>query len=144
MTLPSEKQQTPVRILQFIVLCVGVHSAALGTIIYFFTDNFYTFLLGTSIADIFFVRQAGIFLFLSGLFYLFPLKDIHSYHQLILLTILSKILAVIFLTTNAHLTPSPPMILLTAASDGSMAIALSIPYFLCLKRDLLGQRYDIR
>jgi len=139
MTLPSDKQQAPVKILQIMVLCVGLHSVALGTIIYFFTDNFYTLLLGKPIADIFFVRQAGLFLFLSGLFYLFPLKDIHSYHQLILLAILSKTLAVIFLTTNAHLTPSAPMIMLTAASDGSMAIALTIAYFLCLNRDLLGQ-----
>ena len=135
----NEKQQSTVKILQIIVFCVGVHSVTLGIIIYFFTDKFYEFLLGGPIVSVFFVRQSGIFLFLSGLFYLFPLKDIHRYHQLIILTILSKIVAVIFLTTNAHLTPSSPMIFLTAAGDGSMAIALSVPYFLCLKRDLLGQ-----
>lgn len=139
MTQLHSKQQKMLKILQIFVFCVGIHSIALGSVIYFFTDNFYSFLLGESIVDTFFVRQAGIFLFLSGLFYLFPLKDIHRYHQLILLTILSKALAVVFLTTNAHLTPSPSMIFLTAASDGSMAIALSVPYFLCLKRDLLGQ-----
>lgn len=139
MTLPSKKQQATLKILRIIVFCVGIHSATLGSFIYFFTDNFYAFLLGKPIIDTFFVRQAGIFLFLSGLFYLFPLKDIHSHHQLIPLTILSKVLAVIFLTTNAHLTPSPPMIFLTAACDGLMAIALTIPYFLCLRRDLLGK-----
>ena len=139
MTLISNKQQATLKILQIIVFCVGIHSVTLGSIIYFFTDNFYAFLLGEPILDTFFVRQAGIFLFLSGLFYLFPLKDIRSHHQLILLTILSKVLAVIFLATNAHLTPSPLMIFLTAASDGSMAIALTIPYFLCLKRGLLGK-----
>ena len=137
MTHLSDRQQSTLKILQIIVLIVGVHSVTLGTVIYFFTDSFYKFLLGGPLADVFFVRQSGIFLFLSGLFYLFPLKDIYRYHQLIVLTILSKVLAVIFLTTNAHLTPSAPMIFLTAASDGSMAVALSIPYFMCLKRDLL-------
>lgn len=139
MTLRYDKQKGTVKILRIVVFCVGVHSVFLGTVIYFFTGGFYQFLLGEPIADTFFVRQSGIFLFLAGLFYLFPLKNIHSYHQLIFLTILSKVLAVIFLTTNAHLTPSPVMIFLTAVSDGSMAIALSIPYFLCLKRGLLGQ-----
>ncbi|MBE0655517.1 MAG: hypothetical protein IH594_17070 [Bacteroidales bacterium] len=139
MTLLSDKQQATLKTLRIIVFCVGIHSATLGSIIYFFTDDFYAFLLGEPITGTFFVRQAGIFLFLSGLFYLFPLIDIQNHHQLVLLTILSKVLAVIFLTTNAHLTPSPPMIFLTAASDGCMAIALAIPYFLCLKRDLLGK-----
>ena len=133
------KQQSMLKILQIIVLFVGAHSITLGIIIYFFTDSFYQLLLGEPIADTFFVRQSGLFLFLSGLFYLFPLKDIFRHHQLILLTILSKVLAVIFLTTTAHLTPSAPMIFLTAASDGSMAIALSILYVMCRQRDLLRQ-----
>ena len=132
-------QPSVVKVLRLVVFCVGTHSVVLGTIIYFFTDRFYSFLLGATISDTFFVRQSGIFLFLAGLFYLFPLKDLHSFHQLIMLTILSKVCAVIFLTTNAHLTPSPAMIFLTAASDGSMAIALSIPYFICLKRSLLDK-----
>ncbi len=135
----DDKLQTMVRILLIIVFCVGAHSVVLGLIIYFFTGAFYEMLLGAPIADTFFVRQSGIFLFLAGLFYLFPLKDIHHCHQLIFLIILSKVCAVIFLTTNAHLTPSPAMIFLTAASDGSMALALAISYFLCLRRGLLGQ-----
>ena len=138
MTHLEVKQEGTVKILKIVVFCVGVHSVILGAVIYFFTDSFYQLLLREPIINTFFVRQSGVFLFLAGLFYLFPLTNIHSYHQLIFLTIVSKVLAVVFLTTNAHLTPFPLMIFLTAVSDGSMAIALSIPYFLCLKRDMLG------
>ena len=134
-----EEQQNKLKILKIVVLCVGVHSVVLGAVIYFFTSSFYQFFLGEPIANPFFVRQSGIFLFLIGLFYLFPLTNIHSYHQFIILTIVSKVFAVLFLLTNAHLTPHPPMILLTAVIDGLMAIALFIPYFFCLKRDMLGQ-----
>ena len=137
MTQRSDTLHGEVKFLKIVVLCVGVHSVVLGIIIYFFTGGFYRFLLGQPIADPFFVRQSGIFLFLAGLFYLFPLRNIHIYHHLIILTIVSKVCAVVFLATNAHLTPSPPMIVLTAAGDGSMAIALSIPYLLSLKRGLL-------
>ena len=125
------------KFLKFTVFCVGIHSVILGIIIYFFTGNFYEFLLGEPIKGTFFVRQSGIFLFLAGLFYLFPLKNIHLHYKLILLVIVSKILAVIFLVTNASITPSPFMIYLTALGDGSMAIALAIPYFLCIKNRLL-------
>jgi hypothetical protein len=134
-----EKQQSMMRVLKIVIFCVGVHSVALGALIYFFTSSFYQFFLGEPIANPFFVRQSGIFLFLIGLFYLFPLTNINSYHQFIVLTIVTKVFAVAFLITNAHLTPYPPMIFLTAVIDGLMAIALSIPYFSCVNRNTLGQ-----
>ena len=138
MTQLYDKQQRTVKILKIIIFCVGVHSVALGTVIYFFTSSFYQFFLGEPIANPFFVRQSGIFLFLIGLFYLFPLTNIHSYHHFIVLTIVSKIFAVAFLLTNAHLTPYPPMIFLTAVIDGLMAVVVSVPYVFCLKKDMLG------
>lgn len=139
MTELYEKQQSKLKTLKIVLFCVGAHSVVLGAGIYFFTGSFYQFFLGEPIANPFFVRQSGIFLFLIGLFYLFPLTDIHSYHQLIILSIVSKVFAVVFLITNAHLTPYPPMILFTAVIDGLMAIVLYIPYSFCLKRDMLGQ-----
>lgn len=139
MTQIYETQQRAVTILKLVVLFVGLHSVLLGAGIYFFTGTFYQFFLGEPIANPFFVRQSGIFLFLIGLFYLFPLTDFNSYYKFITLSIVSKVFAVIFLITNAHLTPSPPMIFLTAVIDGFMAIALAVPYFLCVKREMLGQ-----
>ncbi|MEJ2137343.1 MAG: hypothetical protein P8X86_19120 [Desulfofustis sp.] len=143
MTQLYEKQQSTVKVLKIIVFCVGVHSVALGTVIYFFTSSFYQFFLGEPIANPFFVRQSGIFLFLIGLFYLFPLTNINRYHQFIILSIVSKVFAVAFLLSNAHLTPFPPMIYLTAVIDGLMAIALATPYFFYLRRDVLGQRQQM-
>ena len=139
MTQIYETQQRTVTFLKFVVLCVGLHSVTLGAGIYFFTGTFYQFFLGEPITNPFFVRQSGLFLFLIGLFYLFPLTNINGYHKFIALTIVSKVFAVIFLITNAHLTPYPPMIFLTAVIDGFMAIALAFPYYLCLKSDMLGQ-----
>ncbi len=137
MTQFYEKQQSTVKLLRIVILVVGLHSVMLGAVIYFFTGSFYQFFLGEPIANPFFVRQSGIFLFLIGLFYLFPLTNLTSYHQFITLSIVSKVFAVIFLITNAHLTPHPPLILLTAVIDGFMAIALFLPYFFSLKRDML-------
>lgn len=139
MTQIYETEQRTVTILKLVVLFVGLHSVLLGAGIYFFTGAFYQFFLGEPIANPFFVRQSGIFLFLIGLFYLFPLTNLNSYHKIIILSIVSKIFAVIFLITNAHLTPYPPMIFLTAVIDGFMAIALSVPYYFCVKRAMLGQ-----
>ena len=115
--------------LQFTVGFVGLHSILLGIFMYFFTSRFYAFFFNQPPDNLFFARQSGIFLFLAGLFYLFPLTNLSVYRRIILLIIISKILAVIFLLTNASFTPSPPIIYLTAAGDGAMAIGLAIAYF---------------
>ena len=117
-----------------IVFLVGLHSVFFGIFIYFFTNDFYALFFSGAIENIFFVRQVGIFLFLSGLFYLFPLLDLEKYNPLILLTIGSKTAAVVFLLTNAKYTSAPVMVQLAAFGDGSMAVALAFSYFVCKKK----------
>ena len=117
-----------------IIFFVGLHSIALGTVIYFFTDFFYKTFFGVQVENLFFVRQSGIFLFLAGLFYLFPLLDVDKFHRLVLVVFVSKVLAVIFLLTNARYTPSPAMINLAAMGDATMAMALMATYTFCLKK----------
>jgi hypothetical protein len=112
-----------------VVFLVGLHSILLGLIIYFFTDFFYKVLFAASIENLFFVRQAGIFLFLAGFFYLYPLLNLRNLYNLILLVIFSKIVAVIFLISNAGYTTAPLMIYLAAFFDGLMALVLTIVYF---------------
>ena len=111
------------------VFLVGMHSILLGLVIYFFTDFFYETFFAASVENIFFVRQSGIFLFLAGLFYLYPLINLRKLCNLILLVIFSKAVAVFFLITNAAYTATPVMIYLAAFFDGLMAVVLVGAYF---------------
>ena len=119
-----------------IIFFVGLHSITLGTVIYFFTDFFYKTFFGVQVENLFFVRQSGIFLILAGLFYLFPLLDVGKFHQLVMVVFVSKVLAVIFLLTNASYTPSPTMINVAAVGDATMAMTLITAYLTCLKNNV--------
>ena len=129
-----------------VILFVGIHSICLGLVIYFFTDFFYQQFFSAPVENIFFVRQSGVFLFLAGLFYLYPLKDLKSLYNLILLVIFSKATAVYFLVANAPFTLAPQMIYLAAFFDALMGCALILVYFNCRKNfsrakaDLLSER----
>ena len=113
----------------FVVFLVGMHSILLGLTIYFFTDFFYRVFFATSVENLFFVRQSGTFLFLAGLFYLYPLINLNNFYSFVLLVIVSKIVAVIFLVSNAAYTAAPLMIYLAAFFDGLMAVVLVWAYF---------------
>jgi hypothetical protein len=76
------------------------------------------------VENFFFVRQAGVFLFCLGLFYLVPLADLENHHRVIDIMIVTKILAVFFLVGNTGFVPRPGVILLAAAGDAIMAILL--------------------
>ena len=114
-----------------ILFLVGMHSILLGLAIYFFTDIFYKVFFAGNIENIFFVRQAGIFLFLQGLFYLYPLFNLKHLYNLILLVIVAKFVAVYFLIANAHFTTAPEMIYLAAFFDALMGAVLAAVYVQC-------------
>ena len=114
-----------------ILSLVGAHSVLLGLSIYFFTEIFYKIFFAADIENFFFVRQSGIFLFLIGLFYLYPLLNLKKLYSLILLVIFSKTVAVLFLISNAQLTPAPAMIYLAAFFDGLMGAVLTVVYVQC-------------
>ena len=113
----------------FVLFLVGIHSILLGVIIYFYTDFFYKVFFASSVENLFFVRQSGIFLFLAGFFYLYPLLNLKNLYNMILLVIFSKVVAVFFLITNAGYTPAPLMIYLASFFDGLMALVLVTVYF---------------
>ena len=128
----------------FVVFLVGMHSILLGLFIYFFTDAFYKIFFAASVENIFFVRQSGTFLFLAGFFYLYPLLNLRKLYNLILLVIFSKIIAVIFLVSNAGFTSAPLMIYLAAFFDGVMGLVLAIVYFRVKKTVSLTKSNIIR
>jgi hypothetical protein len=125
---PSELHPAPKSLqgLTLGILFVGVHSLALGTYIFLFTESFYYFFFGTRVVNFFFVQQAGLFLFCLGMFYLVPLADLERNHRLIDIIIITKIMAVLFLLCNSRLVPRPEIIFLAAVGDGVMAILLII------------------
>jgi len=112
----------------WILFFVGIHSITLGFIVYFFTDFFYQTFFSAAVENLFFVRQSGIFLFLAGFFYLYPLIDLQKLYNMILLVIFSKFVAVYFLVANANFTLSPAMIYLAAFFDGLMGLFLIFVY----------------
>jgi hypothetical protein len=127
-----------------VIFLVGMHSILLGLFIYFFTDIFYKVFFAESIENLFFVRQSGIFLFLAGFFYLYPLLNLRNLYNLILLVIFSKIVAVIFLISNAGHTAAPLMIYLAAFFDALMGLLLAIVYFRVKKTVSLTKSNIIR
>ncbi len=122
-------------LLRVTLLLVGVHSVMFGVTIYFFTVPFQQFFFSVDPDNSFFVKQSGVFLFLMGLFYLIPVKNMKHYKLLIALVVFSKVTAVTFLLKNAHLTPSPLMVYLAAFGDGLMATAISTFTVLCYKNN---------
>ena len=132
-----------VQFLALSVCLVGLHSLVLGTFIFFCTRFFYRLFFRVDIENLFFVRQAGLFLFCLGLFYLVPLMDLKKGHRLVMIIILTKVLAVFSLVANASITARPAIMLLTAAGDGSMALLLALLYFRarpCLKESENGRQ----
>jgi len=120
-------------LLRGVLLIVGVHSLLLGSTIYFFTTPFYQFFFGVDPENFFFVKQAGLFLFLMGFFYLLPAYSLERFKPVIFLIVFSKVIAVAFLILNAHLTPSTLMIYLAALADGAMATAITVLFVLRTK-----------
>ena len=127
---------------RWLIFLIGMHSIFLGLFIYFFTDIFYRQFFGASVENLFFVRQSGVFLFLAGFFYLYPLVNLKIHYNLILLVIFSKVIAVYFLIANSKFTLSPLMIYLAAFFDGLMALLLVYTYIL-LKMHQTGMKSEI-
>jgi hypothetical protein len=123
--------------LHVVILLVGLHSLALGAWIYFGTGGFYRLFFATEVENFFFVKQAGLFLFCLGLFYLWPLVGIKKYHRAIAIAVLTKVLAVAFLLSNAGLAAAPATIVLVAVVDGLMAALLAISYAVCKAKGVI-------
>ena len=118
----------PRRILFAATMLVGLHSITLGAWMYLATAPFYRLFFRSDPPDPFFARQAGLFLICLGLFYLAPLLNLGKYHRLILLIVVTKALAVIFLLTSAGATVAPAIIRLGGLGDGTVGLLLLVCY----------------
>ena len=116
-----------------LLVSIAIHSLLLGCIIYFFTEFFYRTFFSAPMGNIFFIRQAGLLLFLMGIFYLYPLTDLKRFYNFILPAAFSKVTAVCFLLTNMEFGPSPGITYLTAFLDFLMAVVFGFVYLRCRK-----------
>ena len=121
------------KLFRITIALIGIHSLLLGIFIFFKTGLFYRIFFNAEISNLFFVKQSGLFLFLSGLFYLFPLINSKKMCDISVLIILSKTLAVVFLISYAGLAPGSKMIYWAAILDGLMAALLTITYLMFKK-----------
>lgn len=111
--------------LSFSLIITSLHSLLLGSYIFLQTEQFYQFFFGESVNNLFFVKQAGLFLFCMGLFYLTPLINLKAHHRVIYIIILTKILAVIFMLSNFSLVPRATTIFIAALGDTLFAVVLA-------------------
>ena len=111
------------------ILLVGLHSIFLGLFIYLFTDIFYELFFSVKPGNVFYVKQSGVFLFCLGVYYLLPLIDFKQLFNMVQFTVFTKIVAVLFLITNAKLSLSSNAIYMAAFVDGIMATVLVFAFY---------------
>ena len=107
---------------RLLILLIGVHSCVLALGLLFLPRQMVA-LLGMDVGPaIFFPSKAGIFLLILGVVYLLALKE----PAYVLVILLSKAAAVVFLVTHAAFLSGPPILWLAVLGDGGMLMALSI------------------
>lgn len=111
--------------LTFSLIVTSLHSLLLGVYIFIQTERFYKFFFGVAVDNLFFVKQAGLFLFCIGLFYLVPLINLKTHHRILDIIVLTKILAVLFLLTHYALVPQTGAIFIAALIDAMLAIVIA-------------------
>ena len=99
-----------------VILLIAIHSCVLGAFL-LVAPRFVLSILGVETAEYpFFASQAGLFLLILGVCYLLALKV----PELILVILISKTAAVVFLVIHALLLTAPPLTWAAAAGDAVM------------------------
>ncbi len=107
---------------RWLVFLIGLHSCILGCLMLFAPEFMLAVFGFESQRQLFFTSQSGIFLLILGVCYLLALR----FSQLILVILVSKGFAVVFLSTHAGLLGAPPSIWAAAAGDATMLVLLSL------------------
>ncbi len=111
--------------LRLVLGIASIHSVALGVAIYFFTRPLLTLTGFIEQIDPFYPRQSGVFLVAFGVGYGLASRDPQRHRGLVVLTILSKTLAVVFLLSEAVLFQAPRSVWAAAVLDGAFAAVVA-------------------
>ena len=104
---------------RLLIVLIGLHSCVLGLGMLFFPGPMMRF-SGFPPMPVFFPSQAGLFLIILGVCYLWSLADV-AFVKIILL---SKAKAVVFLVFHAVFLSVPPMVIAAAFGDAAMLLGL--------------------
>jgi hypothetical protein len=103
-------------VIRWVILLVAIHSCVLGSFL-LVAPKFVSSIFGFETAENpFFASQAGLFLLILGVCYLLALKI----PDLILVILISKGAAVLFLVFQALFLNAPPLTWAAAAADATM------------------------
>jgi hypothetical protein len=102
--------------LRLVVWAIGVHSCGLGVALLVLPLGLTGFLGFPAAATPFFPAQSGAFLLALGICYLLALR----HRTLIVVIVVSKTVAVLFLGVYAGLLGAPPMVWAAAAGDAAL------------------------
>ena len=105
--------------LRLVILLVGLHSVVLGVAFLLAPVRLARLAGFPELRAAFFVSQSGIFLLVLGICYLLALRD----RSLVVVILVSKTLAVLFLLTHVVFLNGPPVLWLLAAGDALMLSA---------------------
>lgn len=109
------------KLLQLLILLVGIHSCILGLAMLFATRLMIETLGFAGPLPLFFPSQSGIFMLILGLFYLRALAE----PAFVWTILVSKALAVAFLLVHVLFLAAPPIIWAAGAGDAAMLIAVA-------------------
>lgn len=109
------------KLLQLLILLVGIHSCILGLAMLFGTRLMVETLGFAASVPIFFPSQSGIFMLILGLFYLRALAD----PAFVWTILVSKALAVVFLLVHVLFLAAPAIIWAAGAGDAAMLAAVA-------------------
>jgi hypothetical protein len=108
------------RLTRTVVLLIGLHSCSLGLLMLFLPLWTLRLLGFGDPGPLFFPSQSGIFLLILGVCYLGALRR----PDLVIVILVSKAMAVAFLTVHAAFLGAPSMVWAAAAGDATMLAAI--------------------
>lgn len=113
-------------ILRLVLGLIGLHSLVLGSLMIIFAPYFLHLMGFSDSQELFFPHQSGLFLIILGIGYGLGAKDPIGNRGLVILTIISKGAAIIFLYYYALWQHAGIMVLLAGIGDTLMGIAVSV------------------
>lgn len=113
------------RLLRVVLTIASLHSLVLGFFLGMYTNLFLEFMGFPPRTDIFYPQQSGAFLFILGVGYGIAASDPDRHQGLVVLAIISKGLAVLFLFYHVLVLNAPGQILLAGIYDSLFLLLLS-------------------
>lgn len=131
MDLPGKTR----KIMPFLLWLICIHSAVVGLSLIFLPATSLTFFGYNTITERFFPVQGGVFHLVMAIVYGMAAFDGNRFRALILVTIIAKFAATVFLLSYYLFVDPIVMVVLSAVSDFLMGILVLIGYRISAKKE---------